>query len=196
MDEVDLQKLQQQDQEAFAALVRAHHRSLTALAATLVASSDVDEVVQNTWVKAYGAIQKFEGRSTLRTWLTRILVNEAKMHHRSQYRRLAVIELGEDALEGRFNDNGRWQQPPGRWSSDDPEALLMEQDMADCLEKTFAEMPENQRAMIEMRDVQLMSFDDICNDLNVSASNARVLLHRARTAVYALVDHYQETGEC
>ena len=64
------------------------------------------------------------------------------------------------------------------------------------MEKTLGKMPDNQRLVLELRDLQGMDFDDICNMLDVSASNVRVLLHRARARLFELVDHFQETGEC
>jgi RNA polymerase sigma-70 factor, ECF subfamily len=197
LDHQTLTSLRNGDRDAFSCLVRDHHRSLQALARTIVPSADAEEIVQNAWIKAYGAIAAFEGRSNIRTWLSRIVINEAKMTLRRKGRELTLAEdPGHDALEDRFDGEGTWNHPPATWSADSPESLLMQQDMADCLERTLAEMPPNQRALVELRDVQQLPFDEICNRLGISASNARVLLHRGRAQIFALVDHYQETGEC
>jgi RNA polymerase sigma-70 factor, ECF subfamily len=197
VDSETLEKLRNGDRESFADLVRAHHRGLQALARTLVPATNAEDVVQNAWVKAYGSISGFEGRASVRTWLSRIVINEAKMLLRQRGRELLVDEEpGKDPLVERFDGEGNWDHPPAEWSADSPESLLMQQEMAECLDRVLAEMPANQRALIELRDVQQIPFEEICNTLRISASNARVLLHRGRAQIFALVDHYQETGEC
>jgi RNA polymerase sigma-70 factor, ECF subfamily len=197
VEEKDVVKFHNGETTSFSQLVREHHRALTALARTLVTDGDAEEVVQNAWLKAYRAIDDFEGRSSVRTWLSRIVINEARMKLRQHWREVTLDEeLGPDSLRDRFDSAGNWRHPPSTWSADSPEALLMREDMARCLAKTLASMPPYQRALIELRDVQQLPFDDICNMLGISASNARVLLHRARTQIFAVVDRYQETGEC
>ena len=106
------------------------------------------------------------------------------------------INDSDDALAEYFSRNGRWTQPPTHWHFDSPDTLLMSVDLKNCLDRLLSEMPVNQRAMLEMRDTSELPFDEICNNLSISASNARVLLHRARTQLFKLVNHYQETGEC
>lgn len=201
MNEQQLIKLKSGDQALFSQLVRDHHHALVALAVPIVGRSEAEEVVQNAWLKAYGAISGFEGRSRLRTWLSRIVINEAKMQLRSRKREslFADMELAtneDDALADRFGEKGQWQRPPLNWHMDTPDALLMSTDLEECLKRLLAEIPANQRAMLEMRDSGEIPFEEICNELSISASNARVLLHRARTQLFRLVDHYQETGEC
>lgn len=201
MDSDSLEQLKLGDQKLFSQLVRDHHHALIALATPIVGRSEAEEVVQNAWVKAYKAISKFEGKSALRTWLSRIVINEAKMQLRSRKRELLFADMGDahenhDALTDRFSENGRWKNSPTNWHSDSPDGLLMSSDLEQCLERLLAEIPANQRAVLEMRDSSGIPFDEICNELSISASNARVLLHRARTELFKLVDHYQETGEC
>lgn len=201
MNSDELARLQSRDDASFSALVREHHRALTALAASIVGAGDAEEVVQSAWLKAYHAIADFEGRSAVRTWLSRIVINEARMLLRSRKRELFVDNRApehwaEDALNDRFRGDGHWNTPPVRWTLDSPEGLLMSDDLHDCLERLLQTMPANQRAVLEMRDTNELGFDEICNNLDLSASNVRVLLHRARTQLFKLVDHYQETGEC
>ncbi|MEQ8801980.1 RNA polymerase sigma factor [Haliea sp.] len=185
----------------FASLVRDHHRALIALAVPFVGASEAEEVVQNAWLKAYRAIDGFEGRSSIRTWLSRIVINEARMQLRSRKREVFLEDQTGDfgsasSLDDSFREDGRWRVPPVTWSMDSPEGLLMGVDLMDCLERLLQGMSSNQRAVLEMRDSNELSFDDICNTLDISASNARVLLHRARAELFKLVNHYQETGEC
>lgn len=187
--------------EYFASLVRDHHRALIALAVPIVGASEAEEVVQNAWLKAYRAIDGFEGRSAIRTWLSRIVINEARMQLRSRKREVFLEDQAGDfgsasALDDCFRDDGSWRAPPVTWSMDSPEGLLMGADLMDCLDALLQRMSGNQRAVLEMRDSNELSFDDICNTLDISASNARVLLHRARAELFKLVNHYQETGEC
>ncbi|TNE78165.1 MAG: RNA polymerase sigma factor [Gammaproteobacteria bacterium] len=201
MNPSELQKLKAGDQTLFADLVRQHHRALIALVTPIVGASEAEEVVQNAWFKAYKAIAGFEERAQIRTWLGRIAINEAKMQLRQRKRELLFSDLGEtatttDPLTARFKSDGHWQKPPVDWHSDSPDSLLMSEDLADCLDRLLTNMSDHQRALLEMRDSSGLPFDEICNELSISASNARVLLHRARTQLFKLVDHYQETGEC
>lgn len=197
-DHLLLAQLQAKDETAFAELVRRHHRALTALAASLVGGNDAEEIVQNSWIKAHAAITNFEGRSTLRTWLSSIVLNEARMYLRKHKRECFISDLApdDDNFMDRFKADGHWQKPPARWDSETPETLLMNEQLLDCLDELLRTMPDNQRTLLELRDVGGQSFATICDGLTVSASNARVLLHRARRQLYQLVDHYQETGEC
>mgnify|MGYP005842900187 CR=1 FL=1 len=198
-EQADLPLLQAGDEAAFTRLVRRHHRALMAVARSIVGESEAEEVVQIAWIKAHRALPRFEGRSALRTWLSRIVVNEARMQLRSRRREVFyedAFSINGEVLEDRFQPTGSWSSPPQTWREDSPDALLMGDQLSDCLQRLLGEMPSNQRAMLEMRDSGGLDFDDICNSLKISASNARVLLHRARARVFKLVDHYNETGEC
>lgn len=201
MNHDQLQKLREGDRALFAELVKDHHRALVALATPIVGVSEAEEVVQNAWVKAYKTIAGFEGRSRVRTWLGRIVINEAKLQLRSRKREslfgdMAGESESSDAFMDRFAGNGSWQKPPVNWHVDSPDSLLMSEELAECLERLLDAMSTNQRALLEMRDGTGLPFEEICNELSISASNARVLLHRARGRLFNLVDHYQETGEC
>lgn len=175
-----------------------YHQGLLQTARSIIGREDAEEVVQEAWISAYKSIERFEGRSSVRTWLYRIVVNEAKMRLRSARRALTVnIDPSDvEAPDERFQKNGRWRTPPVLWTFETPEEMLQEKNLLDCVEKTMAALPDAQRLLLEFRDIQGLEFDEICNVLDVSASNARVLLHRARTAMYRMVDIYQETGEC
>lgn len=194
-----LERLRTGDETAFTELVREHHRALVALARTLVGDNDAEEMVQMAWIKAHAALGGFEGRSRLRTWLSSIVLNEARMALRARRRESLTGDadvMGGDDFMDRFFASGHWRQPPSNWGNDSPEALLMNEQLFDCLDRLLASLPGHQRALLELRDVNGQSFESICNILSISASNARVLLYRARRQLYQLVDHYQETGEC
>lgn len=194
-----IERLRAGDRGAFARLVRAHHNRLLAIARTLVNPADAEEAVQEAWIAAHRALPRFEGRSALLTWLTRIVINQARMQLRRSGREVLFDPQeseGDDALAHRFNRFGHWRQPPLNWEMAGPDALLTRDELQHCLEKNLAAMPDNQRLVLQLRDIQGMDFDAICNSLDVSASNVRVLLHRARARIFQLVDHFQETGEC
>jgi RNA polymerase sigma-70 factor (ECF subfamily) len=182
------------------ALITAHHTILLTVAAGIVGPSEAEEVTQTAWLKAYRGWATFNGASSVRTWLTRIVINESKMQLRSRRRETLFADLpGQqlpEPLAERFNADGHWRQPLSRWSADSPDQLLMRDQLAGCLHRLLARMPAGQRAVLAMRDNAELDFEEICNNLAISASNARVLLHRARAQVVALVDHYEETGEC
>jgi RNA polymerase sigma-70 factor (ECF subfamily) len=98
--------------------------------------------------------------------------------------------------ESRWSGNGHWAEAPSGWDDNSPEALLSHEDFRKCLDKTLAKLPDDQKAVLTLREYQGLELEEICNILDVSASNVRVLIHRARTKVYAMVDHFEETGQC
>lgn len=186
------------DRNAFADLVLRYHSALLGVARSMLGNGEAEEAVQDAWLAAWLHISSFEGRSALKTWLTRIVLNECRMRLRRNGREinLDLDGAGPDVLLDRFRADGHWHQPPVSWDWHTPEQVLEERDLQDCLEKNLLRMPVQQRLVLELRDIQGLSLEDICNLLEVSASNVRVLLHRARTRLFSVVEHYQETGEC
>ena len=200
LDDMDalLPRLRAGDKDCFRQLVAHYHGGLLNVARTLLREGEAEEAVQEAWVAAYRHIARFEGRSSLRTWLTRIVINEAKMRLRKNGREI-ILDLASaepDPLADRFDTSGHWAPGPQRWDAHSPEQLLEERDLLDCLRRTLEKLPTNQRVVLELRDLQGEELDTICNMLDISASNVRVLLHRARAQLFGTVDHYQETGEC
>ncbi|MCS3902577.1 RNA polymerase sigma-70 factor (ECF subfamily) [Methylohalomonas lacus] len=198
-DTIDLDALRAGDQAVFAELIRRYHTALLGLVRPMVGDAHAEEVVQEAWIKAHKHCSRFAGRSTIKTWLCSIAVNEARMQLRHDKRESELRmqdSSGEDPYLERFNSQGSWSSPPAAWQADSPEALLAQGNLADCLEKTLTQLPGNQQALIQLRDIDGEAFETICNELALSASNARVLLHRARGALYRMLEHYEETGEC
>jgi RNA polymerase sigma-70 factor (ECF subfamily) len=200
LDDMDalLPQLRSGDADSFRQLVARYHGALVGVARTFLRDGEAEEAVQEAWVSAYRHIARFEGRSSLRTWLTRIVINEAKMRLRRNGREILLNGSASEAepLADRFDESGHWAPGPQQWDAQSPEALLEERDLLDCLRRTLAKLPTNQRAVLQLRDFQGEELEAICNMLEISASNVRVLLHRARTQLFGVVDHYQETGEC
>ncbi|MFT6914431.1 MAG: RNA polymerase sigma-70 factor (ECF subfamily) [Motiliproteus sp.] len=189
----------QGDKASFKRIVEAYYGPMLGLARSIVGMAVADEVVQEAWLSVYKALPMFEGRSSLKTWILRITANEAKsrLRRESRYVSLEAISGGEtELLPGRFQDNGHWSVPPGGWHDEGPDALLTNSEMGDCIESTLSGLPEQQQAVFRLKELEDYSFADLCNILDIGASNARVLLHRARISLYAKIEHFQESGEC
>lgn len=198
-DSQQLALLRRQDKQAFALLVRQYHGKLKAIARAMVGAAEAEEVVQEAWLSAWRALPAFEGRSAVKTWLTRIVLNAAHSRLRQRHETLSLDQLAGEhpSFWERFDpDDGHWQQAPISWRSDQPDGLLQQTELGDCLQKNLDRLPSLQRAVFMLRHVDDMAPDDICNALDISASNVRVLLHRARLKLFQVVEHYQETGEC
>lgn len=192
-------RLRQGDEAAFTALIDKHHGALRRLARAFVSSdAAANEVVQDTWVAVLDGLAAFEARASLKTWIFRILVNRAKTKGVREARSVPMSALGdgEDAAESavdpdRFNDRGRWVSPPERWDADTPEKLLLRKELVGELEEAIARLPESQRSVVVMRDALGWSSDEVCNVLELTETNQRVLLHRARSRLRAMLEHHQ-----
>ena len=186
--------LQAGDEAAFATLVRRYHARLLRLAQTMVPSRAVaEEVVQDTWLGVVRGIERFEGRSSVKTWLFRILVFRARTAGSREPRTLPLDDT--DPLEDRFGANGAWSTPPAPWS-DAVDDRLAAEELARRVRHHVPELPEAQRRVLVLRDVEGLGADDVCAVLGISAGNQRVLLHRARTRLRAALEaELAETGE-
>jgi len=180
------------DESAFAGLVARHDAALRFGARSFVRSEAVaEEVVQDTWLAVIRGLDAFEGRSSLRTWIFRILANRARTRAEREARTVPFSSLAEEAArEGptvdgsHFDADGGWAQPPSRLDTD-PEDRLLSAELRARLVDAVRALPEAQRAVIALRDLAGLPSDDVCELLGLSAGNQRVLLHRARTRVRA-----------
>lgn len=180
-------------------VVALHHGFLLLMVRPLVGEDLANDVVQNTWVRALAAINTFEGRSRLRTWLTSIALNEAKAMLRKHRREISLEAWGEDSgspIADRFKDNGRWQTLPHTWHHNTPEALLTEAELQECISKHLHRLPEAQRGVVMLRELGGLGFAEIAAELGISEGNIRVLLHRARQTMHAMLNHFEEEGTC
>lgn len=189
-----LARLRQGDEAAFIALVERLHGPLRRLARSFVSTdASADEVVQDTWVAVLAGLDRFEGRSSLRTWISTILVNRAKTRGVREGRTLPFSALddgsadGDDggALADRFGPGGRWATPPAAWSEATPARLLEDRQAMALIDAELRRMPERQRVIVLLRDTLEWSAEEVCNALAISETNQRVLLHRARTRLRA-----------
>jgi RNA polymerase sigma-70 factor (ECF subfamily) len=195
-DEAILARLLAGDEQAFAELVSAHQGSLLRLARTFVSDlGSAEEVVQETWLGVLKGLKSFEGRSSLKTWIFRILVNRARSRGARDGRTLTFSALQEEGGDGadlmdRFSAEGRWTHPPSLWPEENPEALLLRSETQNCLLGAVDGLPPAQRAVVTLRDVEGVAAAEVCNILAISETNQRVLLHRARTRVRATLEKH------
>jgi RNA polymerase sigma-70 factor (ECF subfamily) len=193
-------RLRAGEHTAFEDLVRQYHGAMKRAAAALIGEAQAEEAVQEAWLSAIRNLSRFEGRSSLKTWLFSILLNEARGRLRKAKRevRMEDNDGGEEGLmdPGRFAVDGHWAHEPLLWHDQSPEALLSHEDFLYCLEQVLNALPEAQRSVLTLREYQGLELEQICNILSISASNIRVLLHRARTRVYAMVERFEEFGTC
>lgn len=186
------------DEAAFTSVVERYHASLLRLAMTFVARHEAaEEVVQETWLAVLNGLAAFEGRSSLKSWIFTILTNRAKTRGVRDKRTVAFSELSTPGTDDdgavdpdRFTSNGAWAAPPTRWDRNTPEQVLLQQEALAIVEKTIGELPVNQRAVVTLRDVEGLDAAEVCNILDVSETNQRVLLHRARSKVRAALERY------
>ena len=200
-----LERLRAGDRAAFATLVTRHGGSLLRLAMSFVRDRSIaEELVQDTWVSALDHLDGFEGRASLRTWLFHIVANKARTRIVREGRSVPFSALGKQdegddpaVSPDRFDERGQWKDPPGLWSEENPERLAHGAETREAIERAIAALPETQRAVITLRDVEGLETEEICNLLGVTVSNQRVLLHRARAKVrQTLEKHLSGTRRC
>lgn len=192
-----VQGLLNNDTALFNKVFKAYYSSMYAVAYSIAGNSIADEVVQEAWISAIRALPKFEGRSKLKSWLIRIVANEAKTRLRKESRSVSLDAMDESwATDPRFDSKGHWAVENPEWDSSSPDELLQATELKDCMDKHIVKLPENQKQILNLRDIGGMDMDEICNILSVTSSNARVLLHRARDKMQQVVAHFQRTGKC
>lgn len=181
------------DEAAFAALMRMYGAAMLRVAQMYVSSRAVaEEVVQDAWIGVLRGIGRFEGRSSLKTWLFRIVANTAKTRGVREARSLPFSSLGagddEPSVDPeRFLASGHWAAPPQAWA---PEGRLLDEEALGVVERAIDRLPPAQRAVIVMRDVQGLTSEEVRNALDLTETNGRVLLHRARAKVRSALEEY------
>ena len=188
-DETELlARLRAGDEDAFAALVERHHAAMVRLAMTRVHNRAVaEEVAQDAWLGVLHGLDRFEGRSSLRTWLYRIVVNRAistGLHERMH----VPAEVSEfEANNGRFAQDGHWVTPPVHWTDEVLERITAPE-VAARIRRLIDQLPLAQRQVVTLRDVEGLSSSEVCGILRITEGNQRVLLHRARARVRWLLE--------
>jgi RNA polymerase sigma-70 factor, ECF subfamily len=201
-----IEALRAGDEAAFATLLDTYTPPLLRLAMVFVSERAVaEEVVQETWLGVLQGIDRFEGRSSLKTWLFRILTNIAKTRGARESRSLpfsALAESESQAFEPAVDPNRflppdherwprHWQVAPQTWG-EHPEERLVSSETQAVIHAAIEKLPPAQGAVIQLRDVEGWSAEEVCNILVISETNQRVLLHRARSKVRRALELYLE----
>jgi RNA polymerase sigma-70 factor (ECF subfamily) len=189
-----VERLRAGDEEAFMELIRELNPSLLRVARMFVPTSALaEDVVQETWLAVLNGIARFEGRSSLKTWIFRILTNTAKTRGERERRSVPFSTLDpeeggfEPAVErSRFSGTGHWAVLPRAW----PEDRLLAHETRSMIERAIERLSPSQRAVITLRDVEGWTADEVRNALELSETNQRVLLHRARAKVRGALEQY------
>ncbi len=197
-DAETVRALKRGDESVFAGLVDAYSPGLMRMAQTFVRDRAVaEEVVQETWLAVLRGIDRFEGRSSLKTWIFRILINTAKTRGQREARSIpfsAAASADEPSVDAdRFLDAGHryagaWMLGPSDWRT--PEDELLDGETRDAILRAIDDLPEAQRAVITMRDVEGFPPAEVSGALGISDGNQRVLLHRARSKVRAAIESH------
>ncbi|NQZ54084.1 MAG: sigma-70 family RNA polymerase sigma factor [Piscirickettsiaceae bacterium] len=191
-EKVLIKRLINGEADAFEQVVADYHNIMLSIARAIVGEAFADEVVQDAWISAIKALPKFEGRSTLKTWLLHIVSNGAKSRVRRENRHSSLDEGWESIPADKFDNIGHRYDDIYAWDNETPEAILANEQLQSIIEKSFQQLPAQQRAALTLYDMEGIKMEEICNILDVSASNVRVLLHRARTTLHHSIEQYQD----
>ncbi len=191
------------DEGAFVSLIERYNNTMLRLAMIYIPERAVaEEIVQETWMGVLQGIKRFEGRSSLKTWIFRILTNCARTRAQREGRSVPFSSLPDPEVSGnepavdpdRFlpadaDKPGSWASLPSNWS-EIPENRLISQETYACIEMAIGKLPPNQRTVIILHDIEGWSAEEIRNVLTISEVNLRVLLHRARSRVRRALEQY------
>lgn len=184
-----LSRLREGDEDAFAQLVDRYQARLLRFARSMVQTPAVaEEVVQDTWMAVVKGIERFEGRSSLKTWLFRILENRARSAGIREQRHVAS---GPSVDPGSFDASGSWMQPVAPWAERSDERLDAAR-WAPVMREALLDLPPRQRQVVLLRDVEGLTSDAVCAVLDVSRGNERILLHRGRSRLRRFLEPRME----
>lgn len=198
-DDELIPRLLAKEESAYILAVKTYHGIMVHLARNIVGDAIADEVAQEAWLAVLKALPKFERRSSLKTWILRIVSNCAKTRLRHESRTVNYADLGTESdnmiSASHFNQQGRWQNPPSVWQHDTPDALLANEQLRQCIDSALNDLPPLQKAALTLREIQGLDMESICKILEVSESNGRVLIHRARSQIRVAIDEFQRNDE-
>jgi RNA polymerase sigma-70 factor (ECF subfamily) len=191
------------DEAAFLSLFSQYQPSMLRICGIFLNDPAVaEEVVQDTWLDMIQGLNRFEGRSSLKTWLFTILTNKAKTRSKRESRSIPLselldLELGESGpsvdperfLSAGQRWAGHWAVPPKPWERSTEDEILTEE-LLNTIKSAVRLLPEGQRTVFSMRDIEGWNSEEVCNVLGLSETNQRVLLHRARSKVRRALEGY------
>jgi RNA polymerase sigma-70 factor (ECF subfamily) len=188
-DDELLRRLRSGDERAFIGLVERYNEAMLRLAASFVPSRAIaEEVVQDTWLALLRGLAGFQGRSSLKTWLFAILVNQARKTGTREHRSVPVADPEPVVDPSRFDGSGGWADPPEHWI-EAAEGRMEAGKLADRIRAWIEDLPARQREVVFLRDVEGMSSEEVCTVLALSEGNQRVLLHRGRSRLRQLFEN-------
>lgn len=193
-------RLKRGDEGAFDELVNQHHSALIRMAMGYVADREVaEEVVQDTWMAVIESLDRFEGRSSLRTWICGILIHKAKdrgvreKRHTTFSAFASYDDDNDEAVDpSRFQQSGEWAGhwafPPQPWDERTPETLLASQQAVNAMQRAIESLPATLKEVLVLRDVEGVEAKEVCEMLKITETNLYVRLHRARERVRVAVE--------
>ncbi len=197
MDDAELlERLLGGDEKAFTELVVRYNDSLIRVALYYVNTlSSAQDVAQDTWIAVLRGVDRFEGRSSFKTWLFRILVNRARTTGTKEHRTIPVdpLDTGSTVPATRFDEGGTWRVPPEPFTEAIDNAVANER-ILQVVRASIARLPEPQQAVVTLRDVQGLSTMEVAEILGLSVANVRVILHRGRARVRSDVETTMQGG--
>ena len=195
----ELEALKAGDEAAFQSLIQRYHGPMLRLAMAYVRDRGVaEDVVQESWLTCLRSLDRFEGRSSLKTWIFGIVMNVARARRRKESRILPFASLFKrddsdrrrpTVDQSRFGADGLWQSGPQKWDNL-PESKVLGDETIERVKAAIAELPPKQREVIVLRDVAGLDAGEVSGLLGISAANVRVRLHRARAAVRKTLEEY------
>jgi RNA polymerase sigma-70 factor (ECF subfamily) len=191
-----VERLRGGDAGAFREIVRRFHPTMLRVARAMVKDA-AEDIVQETWAAVIDGLDRFERRSSLRTWVFRILTNRASSWARQARRAELSTSLREElsadeaALDPeRFTRMGNWSTPPAAWAERSAEDIVVRMETGAALLRLLDSLPTAQRLVVTLRDMDGLSSTEVCEILDVSEANQRVLLHRGRSKLRAAMESY------
>ena len=188
-----LERLRRGDEAAFRQLFRSHHASMLGFARTFLRDVNAaEEAVQDTWVAVMAGVAKFEGRSSLKSWIFAIIANKARTKARREGRMMPFSSFGssdEPAVDPeRFTPEGSWDSPPGLWSDISPERIVAGRELLVHVRAILETLPNSQRTVVTLRDIEGLDAPEVCALLEISEANQRILLHRGRSRIRQAIE--------
>jgi RNA polymerase sigma-70 factor, ECF subfamily len=191
-----LANLRRGNEQAYRALIRRFHASFIGVATAIIGSrAQAEEVVQDAWLAVFAGVGKFEGRSSLITWVFSIVLNRARTRASREGRLVGLPSLLDGTEPGsravdvtEFKPDGHWLEAPRLWDELDPERIVGGRQLWNHVMEAIEKLPAGQRAVIILRDMEGCEAEEACSLLGISAENQRVLLHRARGQIRQTID--------
>jgi RNA polymerase sigma-70 factor (ECF subfamily) len=197
VDDADLlRRLLEGDERAFNELVTRYHKTLIRVARFYVNSdATAEDVAQDTWIAVLRGVERFEGRSSFKTWLFRILVNRARTTGVKEHRVVAIDPLAGERVvnSNRFNEGGMWSDPPIPFTESVDNGIV-NAPIVQLVRESIARLPESARSVVTLRDVQGLSTAEVAELLEISEANVRVILHRCRARIRSEVEANMQVG--